>query len=596
MEPQVSNVDNLDNFIDFLYEGLEGYVYVAAMPAGKPEQWKQLFIEYPADADRVKRVIRGTTNVGEVYIGPALYKTPDGGAERSNFKCSNVAWADFDGNAPEWDSLIKHPSMVVQSSKDENQHVYWRLTEPLYDVDTLENINRRIQVNYGADASCWPAVHVLRPPETFNHKRDKSPVKLVHSDSISYDADVFNSLPSLTAEELPQFVLGEVPDLETVILQYAIPPDLQLLLKRSKEEQQARPDGRSHGLMNAAYICCEMGMSDVETFVILKYLDATWEKFSNRKDQDKQLSKIIVKARTKYPDVLPTAQDEDNRGDNPLLIFDYMSFLETEINVPWVIEGMLMGGGNMLMAGKSGIGKTQISLQWMKHIALGKDYLGHVVVEPMKIGFLSLEMGHPDLQVFMRTQDKDLNDEERALLKQNLDIIPWGEAFPLNLPLWQEQLKVLIEQRGWQGVFIDSIGSAILGNINSQEVVQVFTNFNDHIRKKYGVFLWYIHHTRKAAVGQNGSSSQDDIYGDQYLVNRCTSAYGILPGKGGTIKVRNFKNRLAKIEEDYHLDRTDNLNFIRVNHPVEVEDSLAAKVFGGKNDGKPDTQAGKFSL
>jgi hypothetical protein len=237
MEPQVSTMDDLDNFIEFLYNGLEGYVYVAAMKPNQPKTWTQSFLKYPEESTRIKATIRETTNVGEVYICPSLFKTAEGGGERGNFKVSNVVWADFDGNAPDWDNLISHPSMVIQSSAKENQHVYWKLQEPIYDVEVLENYNRRIQVAYGADGSCWPAVHVLRPPGTSNYKRDKH-VQLVYSAEITYDVDVFDALPSIETEDLPQFELGEVPDLEDVILKYAFPPDLQLLLKRSKEEQQ----------------------------------------------------------------------------------------------------------------------------------------------------------------------------------------------------------------------------------------------------------------------------------------------------------------------------------------------------------------------
>lgn len=594
MEPQVSTMDNLDNFIDFLYEGLEGYVYVAAMEPGKPDTWVQKFLKYPEEESRIKGMVRGTTKTGEVFICPSLFNTAEGGADRANFKASNVVWADFDGNAPEWDNLIENPSMVIQSSKEGNQHVYWRLQEPLYSADAVEDITRRIQINYQADASCWPAVHVLRPPDTINHKRGTN-VKLVYSNPISYDADVFNGLAPITKEELPQFALGEVPDIDDVILKYAFPPDLQLLLKAEKSKIK----DRSASLMNAAYTCCEVGMSDVEVFVILKYLDNQWEKFSNRKDQDKQLTRIILKARIKHPDVLPSPTEEESTlGDNPLFIFDYKSFLETEMSIDFVIDGMLMEGGNMLMAGPSGVGKTQISLQFMKHVALGKPFLGYDIPKPKKVGFLSLEMGHPDLQVFMKEQDKDLNDDEREMLRQNLDIIPWGEAFPLNLPMWQEQLKVLIEEREWEGLFVDSIGSAILGNINSSETVQPFTNFNDSIRKKFGLFLWYIHHTRKAGPGQNGRVDQDDIYGDQYLVNRCTSAYGVLYGKNETIKIRNFKNRLAPKQDDYLIVRTPNLNFIKLEHEVTVNDHIIGAEFGGDklNGDKPNDKAGPFDL
>jgi hypothetical protein len=153
MEPQVSAVDDLDNFIDFLFQGSEGYAYVAAMPPGEPSQWQQLFLHYPTELEQIKSTIRDTTEYGEVFISPALFKTSNGRGEREDFKCSNVLWADFDGNAPEWDSLIKHPSMVIQSSEETRQHVYWRLQEPINDVNELDTLNHRIQIKYGAERS-----------------------------------------------------------------------------------------------------------------------------------------------------------------------------------------------------------------------------------------------------------------------------------------------------------------------------------------------------------------------------------------------------------------------------------------------------------
>ena len=199
----------------------------------------------------------------------------------------------------------------------------------------------------------------------------------------------------------------------------------------------------------------------------------TGGKFKNRKNRDKYLANIIVKARQKYPE--PT---EDVIDPNSLFIWDYQSFLDSEITIDWVIEGMLMEQGNMLMAGPSGVGKTQLTLKFMQHVALGKDFLHYKIAKPMKVLFLSLEMGHAELQIFMRSQDKDFTESERALLAENLNIIALGESWPLNQREGQERLVQVMDSVRPSGLFVDSIGSAIIGNINSSDVVQPFTNFN----------------------------------------------------------------------------------------------------------------------
>jgi hypothetical protein len=399
---------------------------------------------------------------------------------------------------------------------------------------------------------------VLRPPETFHHE-SSSQVKTLSAINISYDGDIFDSLPPIP-DILPvtDWQLSELPDAQTVILRHRFPEDIVQLLQKEKSEIK----DRSRSLQHLAYGCCEAGLTDNETFVILRLADDIWEKYKFRRDRDKRLADLIVAARNKHPIIQSTATEEQFT-----FAWSYQDFLNATIELDWILEGMLMEGGNMLMAGPSGVGKTQLSLEIAKHVALGKDFMHYKVPNPKKIGILSLEMGHPDLQIFLRKQDEALTNPERALLNENLIIIPHGEAWPLNTTVGQDRLKVLIEQFKWEGLFIDSIGSAIIGNLSSADIVQPFTNFNDYLRKEFGLFLWYIHHTRKSQPGQSRRNDLDDVYGDQYLVNRCTSGYIISPAKTDIIKVRNVKNRLAPMEPDYYIERTSSLGFTKMVSP-----------------------------
>lgn len=560
----VAPTDDLDNFIKFLFDGLEGYAYLVAKEPGVAESWNQEFFEYPGQAEFLARTIRTASPTFEVYLAPALYKSNEN-SRKENVKASNVVWTEFDGNAPSWEGFAGPPSLIIQSSNEGHDHVYWRLAEPITDVQALEDVNRRITYNLQADSSAWDATQVLRPPGTINHKRDGKRVFVKSDTDVSYDLDLFDNLAPAPDQVEPQlWTLAEIPDVSDVILRHSFSEDVVQLLKRDL----SKINDRSASLMNLAYSCCQLGLADVEVFVMLRMADDRWGKFVGRRDRDRRLAHIISVARNKYPG---TTNDSEVSEDS-VFAFDYKTFLATEIELDWVLEGMLMEGGNMLMAGQSGVGKTQLSLQFMTHIAMGKDYLGYTVPTPKKILFLSLEMGHPDLQVFVKQQDLALSEPDRDILEQNLIIIPHGEAWPLNLPVGQERLLKLIEHLQPDGIFVDSIGSAILGNINSQEVVQQYTNFVDSVKKKYELFWWAIHHNRKAAPGQK-TQGQDDVYGDQYLVNRASSVYGVSRAKDGLIRMSNFKNRLAPQEPTYLIERTEHLGFKRTSQ--EVTDQIA---------------------
>lgn len=558
-----SEPSELDAFLDFLYEGLEGYVYLAASDRSIKEDgtkdWKQEFFEYPKQVEKIRTTIRAVSKSHEVYIAPALFKTGDNSL-RSNFKVSNVVWTEFDGNAPDWKDT-NTPSLVIQSSDSSNQHVYWKLNEPITDVTIIEDINRRITYNMGADASAWDANQVLRPPETINHKRSL-PVGTVSVTDRVYDIGVFEELapaPDLIEVEWKPELL---PPADKVLLSYAFGPEVVNLLAKDKV------DDRSTSLMNLAYACAEIGLNNNEIMVMLIMADDKWEKFKFRKDRMKRLAHIVTVARNKHP------ESENSLDQLMLMAFGFESFLDIEINLNWLIEGMLIEQGFMLLVGPSGLGKTQFTLQWLIHLALGKDHLGYSISEPKKVAFLSLEMGHGELKIFLEAMNEALDDTERTLLEKNLILIPVGEPLALNKPEGQRKvLEFLQEHEDLEGLAVDSLGSAIQGNISSDEVVQPFTEFTDKIRNKYGIFTWYIHHMRKS---KDGPPTQDDVYGNQYIFNRSTSSYAILKSKSGGIRVKNFKNRLAPLEKDYFINRDEHLNFHRDTENVtsQINDYL----------------------
>lgn len=584
MEPKVQPNNDLHNFLEFLFGGLSGIAYVATKtPNVSPETaWGQEFFRYPEELSRMESVILQKTSEVEVYVAPALFSSPH--PVKENFYASNVAWTEFDGNAP--DSFEVEPSLTIQSSDETRQHVYWRLSEPVYDANALEQINRRITYALGADSSAWDSTQVLRPPSTLNHKRGGLRVCLIGSSSTTYEPDVFNVLPEPPeATDVSNWQLGSLPNVEDVLLRYPFTPDMVRLLQKEKHEVSDGSGQRAKSLVNLAYGCAQMGLSDAEIFVVLLLADNKWEKFKGRRDRNKRLAHIITVARHKYP------AEELDEEEQFTFAFDFVSFLNTDIEIDWLIEPMLMEQGSMLMVGPSGIGKTQVTLNFLIHLALGKDLWHYKISAPRKVMFLSLEMDHGSLKKFLESMSHGLTPDELALLQENFIVIPHGEPWPINLPIGQEHLKTLLEEFEPDLVAIDSIGSAIKGSLSKDEDVQELINFNDRARKKYGCSFWYIHHMRKSTNGGHQPSTQDDIYGNQYLLNRASSSYGVLRGRDGLIKIRNFKQRLAPLEEDFYVKRDEHLHFSKVeqarnNAPEVIEYRRTEEERGPENHGR----------
>lgn len=552
----------LPQFINFLFDGLEGQMYVVAKEPNNPESWDQVFFDYPEQADTAIAAINKYSATHDIYIAPVLYKSQR--AVKENFKVGQVFWCDFDGNKPE--SFDIPPSYDIYTSEGGHNHVYWRLDEPITDSEQIEDYNRRLTFKYDADASGWDVTQVLRPPYTLNHKRGGSSVYTsANPEGLQFNLSVFADLTPAPDRSV-DFSLWEkldLPSLEDVIYSHSFGPDF----RRIFEMQREQVDDRSASLTSMAYTCAESGLSDKEIYVVLSHLATRWEKFKHHTSSSRarQLIGIIEHARIKYPD--------NNFGDIDQ-VFEYspLGLLTTDIQVEWAIPGLLMKNGVMVMSGPGGVGKSQISMQFMAHLAMGIDFMDFKIEKPQTVGWFSLEMGDMEIKSFLQGmypvwKDK-YGDDAIERLNKNWQILAFGEALGLNTTMGQAVFIKWLDERKWDGVFIDSVGSAIVGNINSAENVQPFTNFNDKVRKRYGCFLWYIHHFRKPPPGTKSSGGAEDSYGDVYITNRATTLVTVTRKSDNTLRIKNPKNRHAKELPDFIIQRESGLFFTKLEDDV----------------------------
>lgn len=552
----------LPEFIEFLFEGLEGQMYVVAKDPANPESWDQVFFDYPEQVDTAVGAINKFAATHDIYIAPVLYKSQR--AVKENFKVGQVFWCDFDGNMPEQFDIP--PSYNIHTSADGHNHVYWRLDQPIADSTIIEDYNRRLTFKYDADASGWDITQVLRPPFTISHKRGGTSVYTeAGKPELQFNLAVFADLTP-APEKSVDYSLWEkldLPSLEDVIYSNSFGPDF----RRIFEMQADQVDDRSASLTSIAYASAEAGLSDKEIYVVLSHLASRWEKFKHhtQSSRARQLIGIIEHARIKFP---------DNNFGSIDQVFEYspVGLLTTDIEVEWAIPGLLMKNGVMVMSGPGGVGKSQISMQFMAHLAMGVDFMDFKIEKPHKIGWFSLEMGDIEIKSFLQGMypvwQKKYGPDKLELLNQNWQILAFGEALGLNTAVGQEIFLRWLEAREWEGIFVDSIGSAIVGNINSAENVQPFTNFNDKVRKRYGCFLWYIHHFRKPPPGTKSSGGAEDSYGDVYITNRATTLVTVTRKSEDVLRIKNPKNRHSREVPDFIIRREEGLFFSKLEDDV----------------------------
>lgn len=107
----------------------------------------------------------------EIFFGPAIRKTK--GLTKEDILGTKVLWVDVDDTQKPLCTLP--PTMRVFSGH--GWHLYWELTEPLEDIDLIEELNKILIRDVStADIACWNANRILRVPGTVNKKDPESPI------------------------------------------------------------------------------------------------------------------------------------------------------------------------------------------------------------------------------------------------------------------------------------------------------------------------------------------------------------------------------------------------------------------------------------
>lgn len=561
-----------NEFLTDLFEGQEGIVYSPV----KGEIWKQHFFEWPREQDKLERHLNDYDK-RDVYISPVLFN--DRRIAPETFKGTGYLWTEFDGTIPSIDSpdVIK-PTMRVASSIEGHEHWYWKLDRFVTDKILIEDLTRRIAYHYGADLSVWDYQNVLRPVDTWNHKRNK-PVTLLNRNNNVYKVDDFLWVPIPPAGSKVSVSLGGLPDKNEILAKYKWTYDaLDLLFKTVATGK------RSDALVRLGYECIETGLSNEETYVLLEDRDTVWGKFVGRTDRQKRLEDIIASVRRKKATTAEIVQ-----GATEVYRFD--DFMKTNIVLRWAVEGLLPVAGSMVIFGKPGIGKSTYSLRLAMALALGDEYfLNWKIVNRQRTLFISLEMQHGELKEFFK--DMQISEEKSQELQDWFFIWPLGHAYPLDTPDQQIELLKYIDMHKIELIVIDSLSLSMYGSVTNDDDVKRLNSFlNEDVRKDRKCGYVFIHHPRKDGIDTKKEKNMDDSFGSIYITANAQTVI-ILSQKPGSprLHVKMEKTRMTIGSKEFDIERTPDRGFQLVGQLATGDTQPSNTTEGGKAspDKKPD--------
>jgi len=557
-----------NDFLTDLFGDQEGIVYSPV----KGKIWEQYFFKWPHEASALEAHINDFQQ-RDVYVSPVLFTEARIAPE--TFKGTNYLWTEFDGTLPT--NVEQQPSIRIASSLPGHEHWYWKLDHFETDKILVEDLTRRIAFHYGADLSAWDYQQVLRPVDTWNHKRNK-PVTLLTSNDRVYSIEEFLKVPIPPAGSRVNIILSDLPPREQILAKYNFKLGaLDLLFK-------VVPQGkRSDALVRLAHECIESGASNEETYVLLEERDSVWGKFVGRSDRQKRLEAIIAAVRRSKA---TTAEIVHGAPE----VYRFGDFMRTNIKLKWAIEGLLPVAGSMVIFGKPGIGKSTFSLRLAMNLATGREkFLLWNIINKQRVLFVSLEMQHYEVKQFF--EDMEISEEETIQLQEQFFIWPIGNPYPFDTPDQQIELIKYIKLHKIECVIIDSLSIAMYGSVKDDDAIKRLNSFlNEDVRRDLKCSYIFIHHPRKQGIGEDRKSeSQDDMFGSGYITANAQTVLVLSSKTGsGRIHVRFLKSRMSIGLQDFYIERTPNRGFTLVGSTSLTHDTPRNEG-SGSSDKKPAT-------
>jgi hypothetical protein len=584
---------NLIDFFARIFQDTEGVVRLATR--NKEMVFSNQLYRWPDQGSlMVSYIDHAVSQDCETYFSPDLYKLEaiaDRKATKDYVLGSHVICLDFDGNAPSTDEWYKEnkiplPSIRIQSSVPENQHVYWVLEEFVTDIHLLEAMRKTVTYQSKADSSGWDAGQLLRPPYTknFGYGKDRTRSYDVIVEEITSRIYPITQFPApkdtrpLVASALD---ITALPFLGKVLAEGHFVDGFSEAFFQPLENIPAKK--RSDTLMAVGYYAAESGLTDAEILCLVQDADTRWGKYVHRTDRPKRLIDIVDRARNKYPyggTVVNLRDSEAETLVSPRLFFQFGDMMDTDAKIEWYFDGLLSVGGYGIIAGIPGIGKTQLALRASVAVALGTDFLRwkNVTGKQGKVMFLSLEMALPQLKFFLAQMD-DLAQHRQAL-QDRFTLYPLGETIPLDKPEGQKILTSCIEEQRPDFLVIDSLSKASHGSLSDDETVRKINSYFNVLCKTYNLCILVVAHSRKLQDKRKEHGELDDLYGSRFIGSEADFVVSFVNGSDDTITVVGSKIRLGPPIRKYTLIRTPQLDFrVEDYHEGPSEVGLSAAFY-----------------
>jgi hypothetical protein len=501
--------------------------------------------DWPKDRDRIKEWLTQHPN-DDVYFAPCLFE--DKRRIEQAAAPERTLWADLDEVDPREIDESLRPTIAWESSPGRFQGV-WLLDRPKIGLSWAGDINHRLTMALGADASGWDTTQLLRVPGRPNHKFDyrsspneSVPGQLLWDNGRRYFIDDdFDDLPEVGVVD----VGGDLDLMDASVIgqvdRHEVWGRVRLKMPKAIREYMAirtgaqaddigkdQPEGRSGIQWQIMMELARAGCTVAEIVAVVQH--TVWNTFRGRSDELKRLKIGAAKAKSKVDD-----HDDSDDGeafeeigpDKPTI-----AWLSDIMAVPmgrprWLVRNVWSENGCGFIAGDPKSYKSWTALDLAVTVATGGNFLNDPAMHAMRGPLPFLYLQEEDSEIVVRDRLENVVEGKcphlhwNGRISRDVSGAVWWSPADGNIPLgfhvragfvasdigWQQWLMDMLSEHEFAGVVIDTLGTTA-GEVDTDRAQDLMTKILRPMRQishDTHTAIAVVHHNRK---GSNGGTER----------------------------------------------------------------------------------------
>ncbi|MEN3976909.1 AAA family ATPase [Emcibacter sp. SYSU 3D8] len=334
------------------------------------------------------------------YVVPGTVKK-EGAAKAADIQQMQAVLTDLDhGDIPaKLAHLVRYlgrPTMIVESGGitpegHDKLHVWWRLSEAVQDEDLQRVCRLREQIasKVGGDRHFASAHQPIRVAGSIYHKHGVSKLVRIRDHSrLEVDLDEF----AARVEEMPALEVAAGD--EAARLKPSVKEVLTTPVREGGEDAWTRFEGASAAIGHYVRQSHEGRMSRDDAWEAVCGYNAAMLRPSWSADRlGQEFARLWRKHVERNGLPLPPRPRTDT-PDRALPVFRLAALLDDTSPMPGDIISprVLTPGGLLVLGGAPKVGKSDLLISWLVHMAAGAPFLGFTPARPLRVFYLQAEI------------------------------------------------------------------------------------------------------------------------------------------------------------------------------------------------------------